>query len=186
MQEPVQIRMGGYGPPTTTHSRALKMIGDRLEASVPAPRSPVLRSVGNPDYRMRHVFEGKLFQLAIFAYTQNDRKCVGSVAAQNTEVRRPRLGVHREVLDRDVSRCRPEQGCNGGAGVPEFRGGRSQKNLLGVERIELCSTRIGCEQDPLRSKGQGPHRSQFRTAVSHRYGGRLRARHVGSERLVEE
>jgi len=32
MQEPVQIRMGGYGPPTTTHSRALKMIGDRLEA----------------------------------------------------------------------------------------------------------------------------------------------------------
>jgi len=29
---PVQIRMGGYGPPTTTHSRALKMIGDRLFA----------------------------------------------------------------------------------------------------------------------------------------------------------
>lgn len=32
MTQPVQIRMGGYGPPTTTHSRALKMIGDRLEA----------------------------------------------------------------------------------------------------------------------------------------------------------
>ncbi|MFC1664635.1 TRAP transporter substrate-binding protein [Pseudomonadota bacterium] len=31
MAEPIQIRMGGYGPPTTTHSRALKMIGDRLE-----------------------------------------------------------------------------------------------------------------------------------------------------------
>jgi TRAP-type C4-dicarboxylate transport system substrate-binding protein len=30
--EPIQIRMGGYGPPTTTHSRALKMIGDRLVA----------------------------------------------------------------------------------------------------------------------------------------------------------
>jgi TRAP-type C4-dicarboxylate transport system substrate-binding protein len=30
---PVQIRMGGYGPPTTTHSRALKMIGDRLVAA---------------------------------------------------------------------------------------------------------------------------------------------------------
>lgn len=28
----IQIRMGGYGPPTTTHSRGLKMIGDRLEA----------------------------------------------------------------------------------------------------------------------------------------------------------
>jgi TRAP-type transport system periplasmic protein len=28
--DPIQIRMGGYGPPTTTHSRALKMIGDRL------------------------------------------------------------------------------------------------------------------------------------------------------------
>jgi TRAP-type C4-dicarboxylate transport system substrate-binding protein len=28
----VQICMGGYGPPTTTHSRALKLIGDRLEA----------------------------------------------------------------------------------------------------------------------------------------------------------
>ena len=28
----VQICMGGYGPPTTTHSRALRMIGDRLAA----------------------------------------------------------------------------------------------------------------------------------------------------------
>lgn len=28
----VQIRMGGYGPPTTTHSRALRRIGDRLVA----------------------------------------------------------------------------------------------------------------------------------------------------------
>ena len=28
----VQIRMGGYGPPTTGFSRALKFIGDRLEA----------------------------------------------------------------------------------------------------------------------------------------------------------
>ena len=26
----IQICMGGYGPPTTTHSRALKLIGDRL------------------------------------------------------------------------------------------------------------------------------------------------------------
>jgi len=33
MTEPVQIRFGGYGPPSTTHSRALKMIGDRLEAA---------------------------------------------------------------------------------------------------------------------------------------------------------
>jgi TRAP-type C4-dicarboxylate transport system substrate-binding protein len=32
VNEPIQIRMGGYGPPTTTHSRALKMIGDRLVA----------------------------------------------------------------------------------------------------------------------------------------------------------
>ena len=31
---PIQIRMGGYGPPTTTHSRALKMIGDRLAAEL--------------------------------------------------------------------------------------------------------------------------------------------------------
>ena len=28
----IQICMGGYGPPTTTHSRAIKMIGDRLIA----------------------------------------------------------------------------------------------------------------------------------------------------------
>jgi len=28
----IQICMGGYGPPSTTHSRALKMIGDRLTA----------------------------------------------------------------------------------------------------------------------------------------------------------
>ena len=28
----VQICLGGYGPPTTTHSRALKLIGDRLAA----------------------------------------------------------------------------------------------------------------------------------------------------------
>lgn len=32
MSEAIQIRMGGYGPPTTTHSRALKFIGERLEA----------------------------------------------------------------------------------------------------------------------------------------------------------
>ncbi len=32
MTDPVQIRFGGYGPPATTHSLALKMIGDALEA----------------------------------------------------------------------------------------------------------------------------------------------------------
>ena len=32
MTDIIQIRMGGYGPPTTTHSRALKFIGDKLEA----------------------------------------------------------------------------------------------------------------------------------------------------------
>lgn len=32
MTQPIHIRMGGYGPPTTTHSRALKMIGDTLAA----------------------------------------------------------------------------------------------------------------------------------------------------------
>jgi TRAP-type C4-dicarboxylate transport system substrate-binding protein len=32
MTDPVQVRLGGYGPPSTTHSRALKMIGDTLEA----------------------------------------------------------------------------------------------------------------------------------------------------------
>jgi TRAP-type C4-dicarboxylate transport system substrate-binding protein len=31
MKAPIQIRMGGYGPPTTGFSRALKQIGDRLE-----------------------------------------------------------------------------------------------------------------------------------------------------------
>lgn len=31
MTEVIQIRLGGYGPSTTTHSRALKFIGDRLE-----------------------------------------------------------------------------------------------------------------------------------------------------------
>ena len=30
MTDAIQIRMGGYGPPTTTHSRAMKFIGDRL------------------------------------------------------------------------------------------------------------------------------------------------------------
>jgi len=30
MSEPIQIRMGGYGPPTTSFSRALKFIGERL------------------------------------------------------------------------------------------------------------------------------------------------------------
>ncbi|MBO0753934.1 MAG: TRAP transporter substrate-binding protein [Bradyrhizobiaceae bacterium] len=34
MQERTQIRMGGYGPPTTGFSRALKRIGDRLEATL--------------------------------------------------------------------------------------------------------------------------------------------------------
>ncbi|MDP2239360.1 MAG: TRAP transporter substrate-binding protein [Burkholderiales bacterium] len=32
MTQTIHIRMGGYGPPTTTHSRALKMIGDALAA----------------------------------------------------------------------------------------------------------------------------------------------------------
>jgi len=32
MAQPIQIRMGGYGPPTTGFSRALKLIGERLEA----------------------------------------------------------------------------------------------------------------------------------------------------------
>ncbi|MFP6828782.1 MAG: hypothetical protein VCC36_07060, partial [Gammaproteobacteria bacterium] len=32
MSQSIQIRMGGYGPPTTTFSRALKIIGDDLEA----------------------------------------------------------------------------------------------------------------------------------------------------------
>src|SRR6266487_1437470 len=31
MRDPIHIRMGGYGPPTTGFSRALKRIGDRLE-----------------------------------------------------------------------------------------------------------------------------------------------------------
>jgi tripartite ATP-independent transporter DctP family solute receptor len=33
MGKRTQIRMGGYGPPTTGFSRALKLIGDRLEAA---------------------------------------------------------------------------------------------------------------------------------------------------------
>jgi TRAP-type C4-dicarboxylate transport system substrate-binding protein len=32
MAEPIQIRMGGYGPPTTGFSKSLKLIGDRLSA----------------------------------------------------------------------------------------------------------------------------------------------------------
>jgi TRAP-type C4-dicarboxylate transport system substrate-binding protein len=31
LSKPIQIRMGGYGPPTTSFSQALKLIGDRLE-----------------------------------------------------------------------------------------------------------------------------------------------------------
>ena len=31
MSEPIQIRMGGYGPPSSTCSRGLKIMGDRLE-----------------------------------------------------------------------------------------------------------------------------------------------------------
>lgn len=31
MTDPIQIRMGGYGPATTGFSRALKLVGDRLE-----------------------------------------------------------------------------------------------------------------------------------------------------------
>src|SRR3984885_14735195 len=32
MSKPIAIRMGGYGPPTTSFSRSLKLIGDTLEA----------------------------------------------------------------------------------------------------------------------------------------------------------
>ncbi|MGH8647901.1 MAG: TRAP transporter substrate-binding protein, partial [Burkholderiales bacterium] len=31
MSRPIQIRMGGYGPPSTTCSRGLKIMGERLE-----------------------------------------------------------------------------------------------------------------------------------------------------------
>src|SRR5262245_28014405 len=34
MSEPIQIRMGGYGPPSTTCSRGLKIMGDRLVAAM--------------------------------------------------------------------------------------------------------------------------------------------------------
>jgi TRAP-type C4-dicarboxylate transport system substrate-binding protein len=33
MGNPINIRMGGYGPPTTSFSRALKLIGDALQAA---------------------------------------------------------------------------------------------------------------------------------------------------------
>jgi TRAP-type transport system periplasmic protein len=33
MSEPIKIRMGGYGPPTTSFSRALKLMGDTLSAA---------------------------------------------------------------------------------------------------------------------------------------------------------
>jgi tripartite ATP-independent transporter DctP family solute receptor len=32
-EKPIQIRMGGYGPPTTGFSKALKFIGDKLQAA---------------------------------------------------------------------------------------------------------------------------------------------------------
>src|ERR1700691_2887025 len=32
MPAPIKIRMGGYGPPTTSFSRSLKLIGDTLQA----------------------------------------------------------------------------------------------------------------------------------------------------------
>jgi len=34
MTDPIKIRMGGYGPPTTSFSRALKLIGDTLTAEL--------------------------------------------------------------------------------------------------------------------------------------------------------
>ena len=34
MAEPIRIRMGGYGPPTTGFSQALKLVGDRLVAEL--------------------------------------------------------------------------------------------------------------------------------------------------------
>ncbi len=35
MTDPIQFRFGGYGPPTTTHSRGLKFIGEKLEQQFP-------------------------------------------------------------------------------------------------------------------------------------------------------
>ncbi len=35
MTDPIQLRFGGYGPPTTTHSRGLKFIGEKLEQQFP-------------------------------------------------------------------------------------------------------------------------------------------------------
>jgi TRAP-type C4-dicarboxylate transport system substrate-binding protein len=33
-RRPIEIRLGGYGPPTTSFSRALKLIGDRVSAAL--------------------------------------------------------------------------------------------------------------------------------------------------------
>ena len=43
MTKPIQIRMGGYGPPTTGFSKALKFIGDKLQAAVRRRRRDRLR-----------------------------------------------------------------------------------------------------------------------------------------------
>src|SRR4051812_14906808 len=37
MSNAIQIRMGGYGPPGTTCSRALKIMGDRVLSELGAP-----------------------------------------------------------------------------------------------------------------------------------------------------
>ena len=41
MPDPIQIRMGGYGPATTGFSRALKFIGDRLDGRIRRPRCDI-------------------------------------------------------------------------------------------------------------------------------------------------
>ena len=37
MPDPIQIRMGGYGPASTGFSRALKSIGDRMDPPLRVP-----------------------------------------------------------------------------------------------------------------------------------------------------
>jgi hypothetical protein len=39
MSKPIQIRMAGYGPPTTSFSKSLKFIGDKLKARPHAGRA---------------------------------------------------------------------------------------------------------------------------------------------------
>jgi TRAP-type transport system periplasmic protein len=83
MNKPIQIRMGGYGPPSTGFSKSLKLIGDKLEAQF--GRDVVVEYVFNI---MDHGYKAE----DILTLVENGKMTLGYQSSSYLTDRVPELG----------------------------------------------------------------------------------------------